>query len=235
MKIKLRKEDSLVKSDVLMSRKKNGVGNEVLYGMCKKYFRHKIPDHILAKTILIGRAYAVALDRGKDRGKTDEEKLNEKLINDDFYLKEVVPLFQNSDIDKWIKKLKKNNNLRKAIDDVLSASFHLMDVLYDLNKQHKKSFCSKYLHFHLPDLFFILDSRAQMAINTIVVGQSPTNYPKEGKHYPTYANFFHKCLFLQEEINRKFSIKLTPRQIDNYLLVIANDALRNKVANKSLS
>src|SRR6185312_17423107 len=89
---------SLTEGEVIESQQKNnGLGNEILYDMCKKYFKHKDPQEILAKTILIGRAYAVALDRGKDRAKSKEEKQIAKLINDDFYLKEVVPLFQNSD------------------------------------------------------------------------------------------------------------------------------------------
>lgn len=85
----------------------------------------------------------------------------------------------------------------------------------------------------MPDLFFILDSRAQAAMNKIVSGRSPKTYPKEKKHYASYANYFYKSLFLQNKIREEFSITLTPRQIDNYLLVIANEDLRRKNKKKN--
>ncbi|MFC1785893.1 hypothetical protein ACFLZA_00835, partial [Candidatus Neomarinimicrobiota bacterium] len=61
-------------------------GNEVLYELCKKNFEHKEDDKIIAKVWLIGRAYAAAIERRKN--KTD--------INDDFYVEKVAPIFQNS-------------------------------------------------------------------------------------------------------------------------------------------
>jgi len=66
------------------------LGNDVLYQLCKKYPEHKTPEEIAAKIWLIGRAYAAAIERRKNK---DEE-------NDAFYESTVLPIMQRSALDE---------------------------------------------------------------------------------------------------------------------------------------
>lgn len=73
------------------------VGNDVLYSLCRTRPRHIHQGDILAKIWLIGRSYAVAIERRTE--KSDE--------NDDFYIDRVAPAIAASDIDRWIKAAKR--------------------------------------------------------------------------------------------------------------------------------
>ncbi len=199
------------------------LGNSVLYDLCSEYFEHDSADKILAKTLLIGRSYAVALDRRK----------NKKHINDDFYLKKVVPKFMYSNIDQQLKKLKPHNTITKDnIKDILSVHYYLTKLINPLTKQNKRSFSSKYLHFHFPKLFFLFDSRAEAAFWKKIRSVPPelSRFTKLNKVDPKYAAFFCKCFHLSELIKNKTELKveLSPREIDNFLLNIGNRKLRKK-------
>lgn len=62
------------------------LSNSILYDMCRNNFNHDSINKILAKTIIIGRTYSAALDRGRQKN----SKLNSnKNINDDFYQKKL--------------------------------------------------------------------------------------------------------------------------------------------------
>lgn len=71
-------------------------GNEVLYTLCRENFKHNEDDKIIAKVWLIGRAYSAAIERRKN--KID--------INDDFYIKKVIPALRDSSIDEYLVQLK---------------------------------------------------------------------------------------------------------------------------------
>jgi hypothetical protein len=192
--------------------------NEQLYILCKKHFNHNSPDKILAKTLLIGRTYSAALDRGKDKNKTTEEKNKSK--NVDFYKEVVVPIFNNTKIDTMLDKIKcsKKSNLTHLI---LETHKHLMDKLSKINSEDKRSFCSKYLHFHLPDLFFIYDVRAKSAINNLVKKREiKDQITMEANHDYEYEVFYRKAVYLQKKINDQYEIDVTPRELDNILLAL---------------
>ena len=105
---------------------------------------------ILSKVWLIGRAYSAAIERRK----------NKDTINDNFYIEKVVPKFKDRELDKYLYKLKQYTNL--TMDNlplVLEAHNYLTQLTASITDLEKRSFSSKYLHFHLPKLFFIYDSR----------------------------------------------------------------------------
>ncbi len=200
--------------------------NSKLYQLCKDHFKHKSPDAILAKTIIIGRTYAVSLDRGKDKNKTEKEK-KLKFINDDFYQKEIVPRFQNPKLDIYLSKLKRLKSPENHIKEILALHYYLTDLLVSLNGEDKRSFSSKYLHFHLPDLFFLYDSRAKSVINQFIKRKDVEFYTIQNSD-KEYSTFYSKAIHLQNRIRKQHGILLTPRQIDNLFLKNANERLRNK-------
>ena len=191
-------------------------GNNVLYNLCRDYPGHKEPDVVIAKVWLIGRSYAAAVERRKSNTKSWE------IANEAFYEKKVAPALISSDIDGCIKHLQQFKRVdRKNVSMILETHKHLVDVLSKITGQNKRSLASKYLHFHLPNLFYLYDNRAANGFRKLKPRYRPGWMP-EGAFDSTYSNFSLKLLHLQEEIARDFRQQLTPRQIDRMLLKVAS-------------
>lgn len=199
--------------------------NKVLYDLCEEHFDHTSPNAIVAKTQLIGRTYAVALERRK----------NKKEINDNFYADSVVKTFKESVLDYQLATLKKNQDLTyKALHEALKTHKYLTDLLFELTELEKRSFSSKYLHFHLPHLFFIYDSRAVSSLRAI-----QEKLPKERKELwdiindssvdKEYSKFACKCFYLTEKIRQELEIRLTTRELDVIFLKKANNMLAEEL------
>ena len=73
------------------------VGNDVLYDLCGTRPKHTNEAEVIAKIWLIGRTYAVAIERR--RVKYEE--------NDEFYVNTVAPAITESNIDVWIQRAKR--------------------------------------------------------------------------------------------------------------------------------
>ena len=194
------------------------LGNEVLYDLCNKYPCHKEDQAILAKVWLIGRSYAAAIER---RRPDDMEK---KEDNDDFYIQTVLPKIKGSAIDQWIEGLKKYQSpTTESLNDILTVHANVTNLFAEISNLQKRSLASKYLHFHLRELFFIYDTRAVSKINRLSgflnFQKSNSNNENIDKHDHEYHEFVEKCLHLQSYIENQFSIFLNPRQIDNLLLM----------------
>ena len=203
------------------------LGNGILYEMCEKNFEHKNKGAVYAKTWIIGRTYSVALERDNSR------KSRDKTINDDFYSNTIVPEFldENSKIDEKIGSLKCKKLNNEVLPEIFGTYLHLIKITDKLERGTKRSFCSKYLHFHLPELFFIYDSRAAGAISKckINISESLTYDKKKFSEISEYTKFFCKCLELRDFICNKWGEKFSPRQIDRLLLMVANHDLRRIV------
>lgn len=188
-------------------------GNEILYKMCQQNFEHKRIDKIVGKVILIGRAYAAAIERRKN--KTEE--------NDNFYIDKVAPMIKNSKLDDYIGQLKLESEVNeKNIADILKLHFYLTELIKEITEQNKRSFSSKYLHFHLPNLFFIYDTRAVKAIRLL-----KTKLPRKHKTEldangidKEYATFFYKCYEQKKLLEKEYNGMLSIRHFDNILMKV---------------
>lgn len=192
-------------------------GNQILYKLCKDNFQHERDDIILTKVLFIGRIYAAAIERRKNKMQTD-------INNDNFYIDKVAPTFKKSKLDRQLSELKSMRLTTDNIPQILRVHNDLMTTLSKITDLDKRSFCSKYLHFHLPDLFFIYDSRALTALRDFT-----SRVPKELRHIPQltfvdkeYATFFCKCFDIKKKIEVEHKTKLTTRQLDNLLIETAN-------------
>lgn len=204
------------------------VGNDILYDMCAKYPYHNDESEIIAKVWLIGRAYAASIERNK---------IN-KNISDDFYSDIVAPKFKRG-FDQILLNIRNLPKLKEDnIKTILETHKKVVYFIYEITKDNKRSFASKYLHFHFPSLFFIYDSRVAGVINEIFREIGGTRNDSEklqtliGKHDDAYANFFIKCFYLWE-FCEKNSLPLSIRQIDSFLIYKANEKMRNKKINSS--
>jgi len=195
------------------------LGDKVLYDLCKEYPDHKNEQEVFAKIWLIGRSYAAALERGKDENKE---------INDDFY-QIVSKKLKQSDLDTIIGRLKNKELREENIKLILGVYQKLHKLTISFGRGQKHSFCSKYLHFHFPNLFFIYDSRVASSISKFKIDLSEFKDLKSTFEYLPYFKFFCQCFILQKRIKDSHGIVVSPRQIDTFLVKKANEILRNKV------
>lgn len=223
MKCKITKNDI----DYALAPSPWGLGNEILYSLCKKYPRHVEENAIIAKMWLIGRAYAAAIERRKEaQGTTDQ-----------FYQTTVVQTIKGSKLDKWLKGLPKK--LNKPWDElglIITVHKQLIDIISPITKLNQRSLASKYLHFHRPDLFFIYDSRAKKAINKVTPCLNKTPKITAKLQDSEYHAFCRRAQYLKDNIKKRFDKDLNPRQLDNILLRIESRTRlrKNRTGNSSV-
>ncbi|MBC7872299.1 MAG: hypothetical protein H7Y09_15755, partial [Chitinophagaceae bacterium] len=136
------------------------------------------------------------------------------LETDAFYRDKVAPEFRASGLDNLIRQLQTQEKItqdNKAL--ILETHYYLTQLTRNISGQEKRSFASKYLHFHLPTLFFIYDSRAWDRLTQVNIPNR--DIPKEFDQ--TYTKFFLGMYELQNNIEIHKGRYLTLRQIDNLL------------------
>jgi len=186
------------------------LGNQVLYDLCSEHPFHKTQQEILAKVWLIGRTYAAALERRKNK--------DLDATGDLFYEDKAAPEIMASPIDAWLELLKTDSKPETAIE----IHSKLTKLFQKITKLEKRSLASKYLHFHHKDLFFIYDSRAMSAIRSLTPGyrQLPDLLVKDPDE--EYMSFFRRCLWLQSDLEKRCGYKVSPRELDKILLHITD-------------
>lgn len=198
------------------SKNENWVlANNILYEMCKKYPYHDNEHEIVAKIWLIGRSYAAAIERRKN--KVDGEDV------DSFYYDSVAPLIKSKQIqiDEKIKGLKE---LPKDVIDIANykeafeCHAYLIKIFKDLTQMEKRSLASKYLHFHKPESMFIYDSVTKNNITSIVRKNTKDKNVGFNDHDPEYVDFCERVIELRNHIGKTYGYWLSPREIDTFLL-----------------
>lgn len=210
-------------SIILKALEKNpwDLSNSILYEMCQNNPSNQEQDSVLAKTLIIGRVYAAALERGVGEKKTK---------GGEFYIKTVFPqiasFFSKPSVVSKLGHLSNRANFSTAIE--LHGMFVMS--LRRLRNSNKISFASKYLHFHYPNDFYIFDSRAKKAIRIL-------NYHfNEGRKLSKqdrvvsgkaangdYLNFVSKSEILREKLRIYLQREhLSIREFDTVLLSISD-------------
>lgn len=195
------------------------LGNETLYRLCENHFDHSSAEKIIAKTWLIGRSYSVSLERVREK----------KKISDNFYTDFVVPHFKNSELDNLLNTVKYLPCSVENSFEILNVHNSLTKLINVFTEMNKRSFASKYLHFHLPVTFFIYDTRAVQALKKFVpaLPDDLKGYSKNFNFDKKYTDFYFRCLHLQKRIATEQKIILSPREIDNLLLEYSNKLTNN--------
>lgn len=191
------------------------LGNEILYKLCKDHFLHT-EENILTKVLFIGRIYAAAVER---------RKIDDGLLNEDFYIQKVIPAFKELEHDLLFDNLKNYNQIDlNNIADILEVHGILQDKLFFITELKKRSFCSKYLHFHFPNLYFIYDSRAVLALTYLTRNLKWESIFNINGIYidNVYSLFFYKCYQFKKHLEEKYNLALDNRQFDMVLMHQAN-------------
>jgi hypothetical protein len=183
-------------------------GNQVLYDLCRVHPDHKRKDIVLAKVWLIGRSYAASIERRRGKG--------DIASGDVFYEEKVGPKILRSPIDTWFRKLANGPNLDSAL--VLETHARVMNLFAEISGMEKRSLASKYLHFHLPECFYLYDSRASRAISGLTSSAKRQRLASLGECDGVYARFFLRCLDLNKELDSLVGKHLKPRDVDKVLL-----------------
>ncbi|WP_437917944.1 hypothetical protein [Sphingobacterium sp. LRF_L2] len=215
------------------------LSNQILYEMCQKYPSNIERQAVLAKTLIIGRVYAVALERRK-KNREQSGLMEEALINDDFYTTSVVSVFEDLALDAKIDKIGQWVGLgildlhEGQIQTILQLHKQLSVAFLGITGLNKRSFASKYLHFHLPSSYFIYDSRAVEALNIFFKAfpdaKSPRSWPKTDLCDTDYSSFYIRCMAVLRYLRQlKPTLHISPRHLDNLLIAIANQKLRKTV------
>lgn len=187
--------------------------NQQLYRLCRDHPRHDRAEVVIAKVLLIGRAYAAAIERRKtDLGRSGDE----------FYLKRVAPAIMRSPIDQWIHEARRQKpGTPEALAVMVGVHGRTTDLFSSISGLEKRSLASKYLHFHVPGLFFIYDSRAVQGMRRVAAVVGGTHASRDGRADRQYAPFAQKCWDLSQYVTRELDKTLTPRQLDNVLLTMS--------------
>jgi len=199
--------------------KKWMLGNNILYKMCIDYPGHTDPEEIRAKIWLIGRSYAASIER--------RAKSHKKHINDDFYeyvVNEFIKFNKKTGFDDKLKRLKHKEFNNETLKEILSIHYELTTFFKELTGKEKRSLASKYLHFHVP-IFPIYDSRANDSLKKIVKGKIEEAKFKCDRSYYVFCT---KLLYLFDEIKNKTRNNPTLREIDTFLIKVANDRLNKR-------
>lgn len=186
------------------------LSNEVLYNLCQEYPFHFDTEVVLAKILLIGRVYAAAIERRRSKGEQ----------NDDFYISNVAPKIIKSPIDQWIDIARRvEPESVEALNVMIEVHGQTTKLFRDISGLDKRALASKYLHFHVPRLFFIYDTRAVEGIRTVgdIVGRAKRY---SGDADAEYRKFAEKCARLRRHCEAKFGLPMSPREVDNLLLLL---------------
>ena len=192
------------------------IGNEWLYKLCEEYPGHTKVEEVVAKIWLIGRAYAVAAERGIS-GKGESET----------YIVRLAQRFVDGNADNYLADLpmrpeKFGDHLNRVV-----KAHHRFESIFS-NKEDDElgrvSLTSKYLHFHRPDLFPIYDSRAATAIVQVTPDSRFVPYSVADEYASSlYGKFCVRCAWLLDEIRIRSGKPPSLRQLDTMLLKIFRD------------
>ena len=186
--------------------------NTVLYDLCRLHPTHTRDEEIIAKILLIGRVYAAAIERR--RNKEDDHE------SDRFYTDTVAPAIRDSRIDEWLQDARAATpGTEQALKTLVQVHGETTKLFEEISQLEKRSLASKYLHFHVPNLFFIFDSRAVEAIREFS-DVLPRATRDDGSGDNEYRKYSEKATALTTYCEEHHRLRLTPRQLDNLLLRI---------------
>lgn len=205
-----------------------GMGNTVLYKMVQDFPDHSCPDIVGDKMLIIGRVYSAAVTRGAGLKGGDVEDNEGGLYR---HLAEQI-VAKGSELDKQIENCRNYGRVTLAnVHSVIEAHTFLNGLIVegikalrgqDSTSERKvwarSSFVSKYLHFHVPMAFFILDSIVSATLKNLRRPHARTQWPTTcyKEHRTAYGTH---CVRMLDCAHRYYSgADWTPRMLDGHLM-----------------
>ncbi|WP_312151795.1 hypothetical protein [Pseudomonas sp.] len=184
--------------------------NRMLYQFVRDNPSNTDVGQIASKMLIIGRSLAASVERRRVRG--------EQMSTASFYHK-VAGLISGSMVDELLQLLPEDEAISNSvITDVVRVHAHLCEVITSVTGLDCSSFASKYLHFHRPNHFPMMDSRAREALSWVADEEEwvfAFTTARSAKNYRDYVNIYLDAKRLFEvDLGRPLSL----RQMDNILL-----------------
>ncbi|UZE84771.1 hypothetical protein [Pseudomonas viciae] len=190
--------------------------NKALYGFVRENPSHTDHAQVASKALIIGRSLAASVERRK-KGDEDDEDGYEGSTGG-FY-ERLAKSICSSDVGLEASFLPAGERLAGSVCTAVNkVHSRLCEAISAVTNKDASSFASKYLHFHFPTLFPMVDSRAREALKWIANEEGLVFAPTTAgmsKNYATYIDFYTRVRSLfEEELGREISL----RQMDNILL-----------------
>jgi hypothetical protein len=184
----------------------------MLYDLCHKHPSQSDAAAVVSKFWLIGRAYAASAERWR------LSEANHLKPGENFYDNRLAPVYIQAGLDNAMAPLYGFRDVDECnLMHILEVHSRVSQTLQITNGKLNPSLASKYLHFHLPLLFFIYDSQANANLKKYIAKWKHKS-PVQPNYDTDYFKFCYGALALREAIKSEYHIELTPRELDNLLL-----------------
>lgn len=186
--------------------------NRMLYQFVKENPSNTDKAQIASKALIIGRSLSASAER---RTPSEDDPVSGTANFYDLLGQTIA----NSMVGELLDMYDEDQELTcMLVGDVVKIHAFLCDAVTKVTEKDCSSFSSKYLHFHRPKLFPMMDSRARTALKWVADEQDWVfAYTTAGKskNYRVYVDHFLRARqFFEEHLGRSLSL----RQMDNILL-----------------
>lgn len=186
--------------------------NRMLYQFVRDNPSNTDKAQIASKALIIGRSLAASAER---RTPSEAEPVSGTANFYDLLGQTVA----DSMVGELLDMLDEHQDLTPMlIGDVVKVHSFLCGAVTKVTQKDCSSFSSKYLHFHRPKLFPMMDSRARTALKWVADEQDwvfAYTTAGQSKNYRVYVDHFLRARQLFED-HLKQPVSL--RQMDNILL-----------------
>ena len=192
------------------------VSNQMLYNAVKSNPSNLDAPQIIGKLMLIGRTYSAAVERRRTSNAVQDNRQGLEVII------EAACAIANSNVESQMALVGKTERLsRERITDAVELHSAVCAALRKANQRSNSSLASKYLHFHRPAFFPIVDSYVREGWWWIMdsLGEKNEGWSVFGQ-VERYGNWCERVLSLQQKLERHLRKPVSLRQIDNYMLSI---------------
>lgn len=190
--------------------------NSMLYQAVADNPSNTDKPQIIGKLMLIGRTYSASLERRKKQGNgSDERHALEVIIA-------AADAIAASNCPKLLDSIAVNDKLTaKRLPEAVAIHRELCKALAIANNRENSSLASKYLHFHRPEFFPIVDSFVRKGWSWVMdeLEISYKGWSVFGK-VERYKDWCIRVLELRALMEQSLHQAVSLRQVDNYLLSI---------------
>ncbi|MGY4663230.1 hypothetical protein ACVWZ9_004024 [Pseudomonas chlororaphis] len=186
--------------------------NRMLYQFVRDNPSNTDKAQIASKALIIGRSLSASAER-----RTPSEA--DPVTGTANFYDLLGQAIADSMVAELLDMLDEHQELTPTlVTDVVKVHAFLCDAVTKITEKDCSSFSSKYLHFHRPKLFPMMDSRARTALKWVANEQEwvfAHTTAGQSKNYRVYVDHFLKARRLFEDYLQR---PLSLREMDNILL-----------------
>ena len=205
--------------------------NQMLYEAVRSKPSNTDKAEIIGKLVLIGRTYSAAVERRKTKKAGPDKRQALDVVMEAacaIAISEVEAMLSAVDVDDVLTV--------ERIPEAVKLHLELCHSLKKANQRNNSSLASKYLHFHRPKFFpmvdsyvregwwWVMDSIKLLKSAGAMDAKDSAEYDNRGwsvfGQVVRYGDWCEKVLSLQARLKQDLGCSVSLRQVDNYLLSI---------------